>query len=150
LPLSEAITLKELQDIIPEQLIIDYGYHDEIFHSYKVKKNHLVGLWLPDLKSTKVPESVGNLKFLKSLDLSGWEISSLPESIGNLTSLKSLNLSDCNLVSLPESFLKLQNLEELYIRGNLFESTPKLISKLKSLNYLDVYDIDLIDIPPFR
>ena len=41
-----------------------------------------------------VPESIGNLKHLKFLDLSGNKIERLPDSLGNLTRLKTLKIKD--------------------------------------------------------
>ena len=146
----EAKALQDLQDILSEQLIIDYGYHEEIFHAYKDKNNHVIELWIPTISLTNLPDSIGNLKFLKTLNLNGCGLKYLPESIGNLKNLKILDLSGCNLTTLPESFVNLQNLEKLYIRGNCFISVPDSIGKLKSLKYFDVYDIDLMDYPPFR
>ncbi len=150
LPRSEAKALLDLQNIISIQLIIDHGYHEEIFHAYRIKSNHVDKLWLPGIKLLYLPESIGNMQFLKTLNLSGCGLNFLPISIGNLKNLKTLDIRGCNLSSLPESFEKLKNLEKLYIRGNCFDLVPRGIAKLKSLKYFDVIDEDLIDYPPFR
>ena len=150
LPPQEAIALQEIQNIVSEQLIFDCGYHEEIFHAYKVKKNHIVKLWLSYSKISKLPESIGNLKFLKELYLSHCNLTFLPESIGNLKLLKILDLTYCDLTSLPQSFKKLQNLEKLYIYNNYFTSMPESIRNIKSLKYLDIYDEDFPEIPHFR
>jgi len=150
LPRLEAKALLDLQNIISIQLIIDHGYHEEIFHAYRIKSNHVDKLWLPGIKLLYLPESIGNMQFLKTLNLSGCGLNFLPISIGNLKNLKTLDIRGCNLSSLPESFEKLQNLEKLYIRGNCFDLVPRGIGKLKSLKYFDVIDEDLIDYPPFR
>ena len=150
LPSYEAKALRDIQNILSERLIIDYGYHDEIFHAYKVKNNHIVKLWLSYSNISYLPESIGNLRFLKKLHLSHSNLTHLPESVGNLKFLKILDLTQCNLTSLPESFDKLQNLEKLYIYNNYFTSIPGSISKIKLLKYLDVYDDDLYGHPIFR
>ena len=70
---------------------------------------------------------------LTSLDLSGCSSLSLPQSIGNLSNLTSLNLSDCyNLESLPSSIGTLSNLTSLNLSrcGNL-SSIPTSLSHLK-------------------
>ncbi len=103
LPPQEAKVLQEIQDKISEQLIIDYGYDEEIFHAYKIKNNHVVKLWLSYSKIIDLPDSIGNFKFLKELHLRHCNVKFLPESIGNLKSLKILDLTQCSLSSLPKS-----------------------------------------------
>jgi Leucine-rich repeat (LRR) protein len=49
------------------------------------KELHLVGMVL-----TELPESLGQLTQLQSLDLSQNELTALPESLGNLTQLQTL------------------------------------------------------------
>ena len=146
----EAKALLDMQNIISEQLIIDFGYHEEIFNAYRVQHNHLEKIWISGVKLPYLPESIGNLKHLRTLDLSGGGIDFLPTSFGNLKNLKVLDLSGCNLTTLPKSFENLQKLQKLYLRGNCFDSTPKLIFKLKSLKYFDVYDIDQLDFPAYN
>ena len=54
-------------------------------------------------RSESVPEALGNMKELNTLDLSGcYKFVSLPENIGNLSNLTSLNLCKCwNLERIP-------------------------------------------------
>ncbi|MEM7184420.1 MAG: leucine-rich repeat domain-containing protein [Spirochaetota bacterium] len=63
---------------------------------------------------------------------------SLPESIGQLESLESLDLARNRLVRLPESIGKLKNLKSLNLVGNQLSHLPKSITKLKSLQELDL------------
>ncbi|KAK4784890.1 hypothetical protein SAY86_019258 [Trapa natans] len=67
----------------------------------------------------KVPRSIGKLKHLRSLDLSGnRRMTSLPNSVGKLCNLETLILKDCGkLKSLPSGITKLGNLRELDIAG---------------------------------
>ena len=147
LPPQEAKVLQEIQDKMSEQLIIDYGYDEEIFHAYKIKNNHVVKLWLSYSKIIDLPDSIGNLKFLKELHLRHCNVKFLPESIGNLKSLKILDLTQCSLSSLPKSFEDLQNLEKLYIYNNFFASIPESIRHIKNLKFIDIYDKDFPEIP---
>ena len=64
-------------------------------------------------KMDKLPDSIGDLTSLTSLDLSSCKsLVSLPERLGECKSLTSLNLEHCeSLVSLPDSFGKLVNLD---------------------------------------
>src|SRR5215216_287263 len=52
-------------------------------------------------KLTELPESLGQLTQLQSLELSNHELTALPESIGQLTQLKGLLLTDNQLTDLP-------------------------------------------------
>ncbi len=118
LPIPEAQALKDLQALIYEQLIIDYGYHDEMFNAYKVKNNHVVRLWLGYSNISYLPESIGNLVYLNALDLTHCNLTSLPDTIGNLNLLERLDLFDNKLTSLPESTNNLKSLKFLDIGGN--------------------------------
>jgi len=125
LPPPEAKAIKDIQDLMSEQLIFDHGYHDEMFHAYKVKNNHVVRLWLGYSNISYLPESIGNLHFLKELDLTHCNLSALPEAIGNLKNLIELELFDNRLRSLPESISNLNSLKHLYTGRN-----PSLIPSL--------------------
>ncbi|CAN6304428.1 unnamed protein product [Urochloa humidicola] len=58
------------------------------------------------------------LSSLEYLNLSTCPVSVLPESLGNLKMLRTLNISYCiSLRKLPQSVLKLPNLESLVVRG---------------------------------
>ena len=53
---------------------------------------------------TSLPDSIGDLRNLQKLDLSGNNgLTSLPDSICNLRNLELLYLSENNLTSLPDS-----------------------------------------------
>jgi hypothetical protein len=95
------------------------------------------------------------------LELSGLGITSLPESLGKLPALQTLDLSRNRLVNLPESIGKLASLEILYLCGksayepprvprashhaaktlpslNQLTSLPKSLGRLSSLRMLDL------------
>lgn len=78
-----------------------------------------------------LPESIGNLVNLRSLEVSHNELTSLPESIGNLINLTSLHFGTNKLTSLPESIGNLRNLMGLYVSDNELTSLPESIDQKK-------------------
>ena len=82
---------------------------------------------------TILPEWIGELKSLQTLDLHGCsQITTLPKSIGKLSNLETLDLSSCSSLSaLPKDIGHLRNLHTLkldpllegHMLGNLLEPT---------------------------
>ena len=62
----------------------------------------------------------------------------LPEAIGSLASLQTLELSDNRLSSLPAGMGKLGGLLTLGLRSNALAALPVEIGGLGALTYLDV------------
>ncbi|KAG9154461.1 hypothetical protein Leryth_020498 [Lithospermum erythrorhizon] len=77
---------------------------------------HSLSIWISPI------DSIGNLKSLRYLNLSGTRINTLPETIGSLCKLQTLDLSRSSVRVLP-----------------------KRISELTELRYLDNSDISLTD-----
>lgn len=94
-----------------------------------------------------LPESMGRLQKLESLDLGDNQLSTLPESISQLQNLEKLYLNDNQLRSLPASIGQLQNLEVLWLGGNKFNFLPTSISQLQKLKKLDLGDNQLSSLP---
>ena len=70
-----------------------------------------------------LPEEIGSLTELTSLDLSNSGLISLPESIGELINLTYLN-SNNEITSLPESIGELINLTYLNLSNNILTYLP--------------------------
>ena len=98
----------------------------------------LTSLDLGGNQLTSVPESLGNLAALTSLDLSGNQLTSVPESLGNLAALASLDLSDNQLTSVPESLGNLAGLTSLDLDGNQLTSVPESLGNLAALTHLGI------------
>lgn len=91
---------------------------------------------------TSLPPSIGNLKYLACLNLSGCkDLCELPESIGDLKELQFLNLTSCRrLRCLPESIRELKRLRALNISGcSSLEHLPRGVSQLLSLESLSTW-----------
>jgi len=86
---------------------------------------------------TKLPNSIGNLIYLRYLNLSFTGIERLPSETCKLYNLQTLLLSYCyRLTELPEDIGKLVNLLHLDIRGTYFKDIHVQISKLENLQTL--------------
>jgi len=101
------------------------------------QKGHVVGLNLRDWGLTEVPESIGNLKYLQTLDLSYNQFKTLPDSIERLISLKSLSLNDnFNLDTIPSSITTLAQkiFSQKYIRRGLAPKEALALALLEILS----------------
>jgi len=86
-------------------------------------------LVLPSLKSLaisadgsklkKLPDNLGDMKQLESLDVSRNELTDLPASMAKLSALQHLSLSDNKLKTLPAWLADLRALETLSVDGDL-------------------------------
>lgn len=87
-----------------------------------------------------VPESVGELKHLRYLDLSvNWDLQTLPNSITKLFNLQTLKLNHCRLKELPRDIKKLVNLRHLEIRENRLTRKPSGLCQLSKLRTLSQF-----------
>lgn len=74
-------------------------------------------------------------------------LNALPDSIGNLSSLRSLNIRYNHLTELPDSFMQLDSLEDLGLGGNNLKKIPWYFNKLRALRYIDLSGNPLTNLP---
>ncbi|OWM86803.1 putative disease resistance protein RGA3 [Punica granatum] len=103
---------------------------------------NLRALRLQDVVWDVTSQSIGELKHLRSLDLSkNDKLSYLPNSVSNLCNLERLNLRECHrLQELPRGITRLVNLRHLEVSGcSRLMHLPSGIEKLTSLQTLDMF-----------
>ncbi|KAI3451366.1 hypothetical protein Pfo_008031 [Paulownia fortunei] len=107
----------------------------------------LITLDLSENRIVVLPEAIGGLSALQILDLHGNRISELPESIGDLLNLLHLDLRGNQLKSLPPTIARLVGLEELDLSSNGLSFLPETIGSLVSLKKLNIETNDIEEIP---
>ena len=110
------------------------GYSPEHVYYLNLSYNNLNGV---------IPTEIGNLPYLKFLDLRGnGNISgTIPASIGRLTELKEFELGWPSQVTgeIPKEIATLSKLESLFLFNNKFTGEiPKELCTLKNLKYLNL------------
>jgi hypothetical protein len=120
---------------------------DELFSSFKFLR--MLDLSRKNLDS--VPSSIGELKHLRHLDLSGNQnLDFVPSSIGELKHLRHLDLSwKKKMKKLPDSITNLHNLQTLGLKCCfLLQELPRDIKKLVNLNHLEIDDCNALTYMP--
>ncbi|GLU18811.1 hypothetical protein SLE2022_350900 [Rubroshorea leprosula] len=108
----------------------------------------LILLYLFDNQlSGSIPDSIGQLSKLESMDLSGNKLRSIPDSIGQLSKLEWMSLSGNQLRSIPDSIGQLSKLEWMSLSGNQLRSIPDSIGQLSKLESMDLFMNQLRSIP---
>ncbi|KAI8522802.1 hypothetical protein RHMOL_Rhmol13G0024700 [Rhododendron molle] len=108
--------------------------------------------WLKDLRMencnlSSLPNEVGNLISLETLNLGKNKLRTLPDSICNLTRLKKLYLSDCDVSNLPNEIGRLVTLKTLILEGNGLLTLPDSICNLTCLKNLNLAHCDVSHLP---
>lgn len=85
-----------------------------------------------------LPDDIGRMHNLTSLNLYSNRLKEIPYNVGRLTNLVDLSLSNNYLAHLPTSLTALVNLTRLHFAENRLASLPSGLSTLTKLNYLDV------------
>lgn len=108
--------------------------------------NCLNFLQISNTRLSSLPEDLGNLLHLKTLDLHRNSLQELPSSIGLLSELKILDLSGNELKTLPSTLGEISSLQTLNLNCNKLTVLPEL-KRLTNLARLDVSHNQLGDLP---
>lgn len=111
------------------------------------KLSGLITLDLSENRIIALPNTIGGLSCLTRLDLHSNRISELPDSIGDLFSLVFLDLKANQLSTLPTTLCKLSCLAELDLSSNQLSSLPDTIGNLISLKKLIIDTNNIEELP---
>ncbi|XP_030534093.2 disease resistance protein L6-like [Rhodamnia argentea] len=100
------------------------------------------------IKLKTLPDSIGMLKGLVELDVSGTGIAELPNAVVNLKSLKVLKMSRSHMQKLPEAIGMLEKLEKIYGADcTRLEIIPSDIVRLPFLKILTLTKTQVENVP---
>lgn len=99
-------------------IIYDSGLEDELCTEVsQLVRLEYINLSNNSLKS--IPSEIGNMKFLKSIDMHcNRQLEELPDTISNMSSLVIIKATNCDLKYIPDAIGNLKLLEELNIGMN--------------------------------
>ncbi|KAJ4824838.1 hypothetical protein Tsubulata_037388 [Turnera subulata] len=107
-------------------------------------------LHLPGYTSlTDLPKSIGKLKHLHYMNLSGSMIKTLPKSMFVLYHLETLILKYCDgIVKIPDLIGNLKGLRHLDLEDTSIQRLPATIARLTNLYHLNIRGTDMKEMPP--
>ena len=116
-----------------EELLMYYNYKLEVIPDVVTRLPALRLLnFSHNIELKKIPENIGDLSRLETLNLNDTAIDQLPDSLGQLQNLRHLYLKDTGIKKLPDSFVQLKNLQHLNI-GIAELDLEDAIEKIKNL-----------------
>ncbi|XP_058721591.1 putative disease resistance protein At3g14460 [Vicia villosa] len=142
--------LKGLRTFLPMPIQVlgryDISVSSKLFSDLLSRMIKLHVLSLSNYRNiTELPNSIGNLIYLRYLNLSGTLITRLPSETCKLYNLQTLLLSRCEeLTELPKDMGKLVKLRHLDIRGTKLKKMPAQISKLENLQTLSDFIVSSV------
>ncbi len=98
-------------------------------------------------KLATLPDAIGSLVYLESLDLRGNAILTLPGKLFEAKKLKNLNLASNQIATLPDSISLASSLEFLDLSGNQLMVLPDSFANLTSLQILKLSGNKITKVP---
>nr|XP_006817047.1 PREDICTED: leucine-rich repeat and death domain-containing protein 1-like [Saccoglossus kowalevskii] len=139
------------EKMAPEMLEELYLDDNELNDISNVKFNSMAKLRILSLRNNHlqtIPDSLGRVFNLETLDLEGNQINDIPENL-SWTRLKKINLSKNKLKQFPTQLEKAPQLENLNLSNNTLgdTTTRTLFSTLQKLKCLNIKNTDSKHIP---
>jgi len=144
---KEVKFLLEIEKLIGVNLDLERKLETEDGKDFKIENNRIVGISIGGYELKIIPESIGQLKYLKEIYFCYNIIQELPSSIGNLENLEVLDLSGNKIEFLPISIRKLKSLKVLILRNNNLKEITDSFGNLKSLEVLNLKGNQLNTLP---
>ncbi len=129
IPQFEADVLQELEDQLAKQFNLVSKLERKPNMGFVVKNQRITEIGIYKCKLTTLPESIGTLRYLQTLDLSWNYLTAFPKSISSLNSLLLLNLNGNKIVIIPESIENLTSIESIGLELNKLDSRSKSVLK---------------------
>lgn len=95
----------------------------------------------------KLPDSLGELVYLRHLDIKNNQLIKFIDNIDGFTKLETIDLSNNFLSFLPLKIGRLQSLSKLFLQGNELEELPISFYRLQALCCLDLNGNSLQNLP---
>lgn len=113
-----------------------------------VANGRVTSLSIAEKGIEQLPEAIGGLTELDTLNVGSNALTALPASIGELTGLYELSLYNNQISELPDEMAGLKaNLEVLNLSRNQLEGYPEVISGLTALKYLSLSNNVMAELP---
>ncbi|MGB6269874.1 MAG: hypothetical protein WBF67_12785 [Olleya sp.] len=98
-------------------------------------------------KLKDLPKSIGNLKCLEQINISGAGFTRIREELSLCTNLKDITANASRIKDLPDGIGKLKNLKKLNLAANKIEIIPESIGELDQLVDLSLGTNDISKLP---
>lgn len=146
---EEAEVILELEKLLSKKFRLDDTREnlEEVQTSITISRRKVIKLQIVGCKLKDLPECIKKLKYLKHLYLNGNDFVTLPEWIGEIKNLESLDVSSCELESIPEAIGKLSCLNNLFLSNNYFQKLPNILLNLKNLEILTLNENEISYLP---
>jgi Leucine-rich repeat (LRR) protein len=145
---QRATTLKEAM-VAPDKIVeLDLFYRRlPSFDPDILKLKNLKNLTLRTCRIGALPEEIGGLSKLSSLDAGESSLTNLTPAVGCLSNVTRLWLNDNSLTSLPAELGQLSNLAYLNLDRNQITALPDSLGRLSNLTWLRLNQNRLTALP---
>ena len=110
-------------------------------------ESSLLHLNMSNNQLTSIPESIGNLVLLQTLDVSHNQIESIDAAIGKCIRLRRLNVATNRIEALPAEIGNCVLLEEIIASDNQLKSLPQEVLNLFVISVIDIRNNSLTTLP---